>query len=1276
MERSRRRFWTRATTVLAVLVIIAATISGLFQLAVQAVPGYRTDIEHYVQQLTGQPVRIGTLDLTWRYTWPSLDLGRVALLDAEGGVLLEAERLRIGFSLARLVRRDFAPNRLELHGLALDVVISEEGRVELPAWPADGESSSAPDFAPLAKFDQLRLERCRINLHDQRPGAGRGRDQPWSFGLAYAELARGLLGNALEAEVVLPAELGASARIAAQLQGDLLDMATWEGDWSADVAGVNAGTWLASYLAPGASVSAEALAVRASGKLEGGAARTLELDIDSGPVQATRAPHTVGFQSLQATVQASFSDDSWEAHVTRFELDGPEGASPQTRIHVVGSDDGETRRWEGAAEQIRLADFAPWLRVLQAPDELLALDRLSGLVDKLSFRVADIAGVSRYQARLDFSQLALPAADRAVGAAGLSGELAVDESGGRVVLRPAPARLQLPGKIEGGEVAVDLLEGEAQWRRSGKDWAVEAPRFRWQAHGTEGQGSLKLLLPAAAGRSPELELDATFSSRDVTLAKSLMPRHWSRGLRTWLDRAILAGNVPRGRLKIAGPLADYPYTNKPGTWELDIQARGIALAFSPDWPQISEIAADLEFRGNGLAIKCSGGSLGGNPIHSALARIPDFSAPTLVVEGRTGGEAARYFEYLLASPMREPLGGLLSNRARGPVSVDVRLDVPLHGDGRRTRVSGTATAEGVELQHPGLAEPFREIRGRVAFDGTEARSDDLSGRWYGLPLLVSIQPQADGSNLLRTGLGFRVDPEGRGPSALIPEWLRKVAAGEMSWRAALRFGGNSQGAPLTLQSDLSGVELRLPPPLGKAAADAAPMDLTVGSAPGAPLRITVDYRGRLGADLRLDTRGGNTRIKAAALRLGGGVPAEVRGTGIQLGGSATELDARAWYEALDGMGLGDAGVPLAGAEVQVGRLSWNEFAVRDTSYRWQRDGRGWLLGVGGAGASGEVRYSPQRTGRLTAQLDLLVLEMGEGNDEQRPPADPSQWPVADVEIGRLRLNQADLGRMQLASERIDNGQRLRQLSLAGGSTAVAGNGEWRRSGKGKSAVSSGSLSLELATSDIAGLLRAFRYAPNLDAKNGRVKASLLWEPAAAGLDWRQARGPVSVAFENGQLRAVEPGAGRVLGLVNFYALPRRLTLNFRDVLSSGLGFDKISGDFALAGGDAVTDNLEIVGPSLRMETRGRIGLAARDYDQQVTVYPDVSAGVTLGALALGGPVIGVLALIAQEILDKPLDQVTQLSYRLTGSWDNPQVERVAAPASKSTDSPPPKSGKP
>jgi uncharacterized protein YhdP len=193
------------------------------------------------------------------------------------------------------------------------------------------------------------------------------------------------------------------------------------------------------------------------------------------------------------------------------------------------------------------------------------------------------------------------------------------------------------------------------------------------------------------------------------------------------------------------------------------------------------------------------------------------------------------------------------------------------------------------------------------------------------------------------------------------------------------------------------------------------------------------------------------------------------------------------------------------------------------------------------------------------------------------------------------------------------------------------------------------------------LLKGFGYAPSLSSKRSRFRGSMSWPVTAAGapqgLKPAAGDGFIEIDVDKGSLRSVDPGAGRVLGLINFWALPRRLSLDFRDVVSEGLAFDEIKGRFDVTQGNAMTQNLNIDAPSLKMEVRGRVGLLARDYDQRVKVYPDVSAGITLGALLLGGPAAGVLALIAQQVLDGPLDQAGELSYRLTGSWDDPQVVR-------------------
>ena len=154
-------------------------------------------------------------------------------------------------------------------------------------------------------------------------------------------------------------------------------------------------------------------------------------------------------------------------------------------------------------------------------------------------------------------------------------------------------------------------------------------------------------------------------------------------------------------------------------------------------------------------------------------------------------------------------------------------------------------------------------------------------------------------------------------------------------------------------------------------------------------------------------------------------------------------------------------------------------------------------------------------------------------------------------------------------------------------------------------------------------------------------------------------GHVRFDLDEGRLVSVDPGAGRLLGLLSVTALPRRFLLDFSDLTDSGLAFDSLSGSYALEEGVARTDNLRINGPSVRVEARGEVDLVQRVQDQRVTIYPGISHGLTAAATVLGGPAVGLFMLFAQELLDKPLDQVGQISYRLSGPLDNPQVEAPA-----------------
>ncbi len=156
----------------------------------------------------------------------------------------------------------------------------------------------------------------------------------------------------------------------------------------------------------------------------------------------------------------------------------------------------------------------------------------------------------------------------------------------------------------------------------------------------------------------------------------------------------------------------------------------------------------------------------------------------------------------------------------------------------------------------------------------------------------------------------------------------------------------------------------------------------------------------------------------------------------------------------------------------------------------------------------------------------------------------------------------------------------------------------------------------------------------------------------------KASGRIGVELKSGQVLDLEPGGGRILGLLSVTALPRRLSLDFRDVFKQGLAFDSIKGDFRVESGNAYTCNLGLSGPGADIAIVGRTGLGAQDYDQLAVVRPQVSSVFAVGGAVLGGPVGGVTMLLISQIFRKSLSTLGESYYRVSGGWDQPAVVRV------------------
>ena len=123
-------------------------------------------------------------------------------------------------------------------------------------------------------------------------------------------------------------------------------------------------------------------------------------------------------------------------------------------------------------------------------------------------------------------------------------------------------------------------------------------------------------------------------------------------------------------------------------------------------------------------------------------------------------------------------------------------------------------------------------------------------------------------------------------------------------------------------------------------------------------------------------------------------------------------------------------------------------------------------------------------------------------------------------------------------------------------------------------------------------------------------------------------------------------------------MPRRLALDFRDVFQKGFAFDNITGDVGISQGVARTNNLLMRGTQAAVLMEGMADIERESQDIRVIVVPEINVGNAALAYAVINPAVGLGAFLAQLVLRKPLVQAGTREFHVSGSFEDPKVERV------------------
>jgi uncharacterized protein (TIGR02099 family) len=1239
------------------------------KLALDRAPAYQAEIKQWVLAQTGYHISFAGVSPSFRWYGPELHFLRLELRSKDDRrVLARAAGGRIAADIWQLISSGkLLAGRLELDSPT--IVIARLGPTSFALASEiklEGDDSSLETLTlgdlPAGK---LAIRHAVVTMQD------------WNSELPQLDLQdvnldvrRGDEDLSVVFNAHLPRALGGTLSISgnARGRGDL-QMLNWHALARArDISFAGWRLLLPEYLNRLDEGSGEFdLAASGTGRIL--ARADLDFAAQGVVTQLSDGP-SAKFQQISGTLSVIHAGDRWTLSGNRMRTVRSGRRDPDSEFNVS---------WRNAgAGLLDLRARASYLRA----DSLLPL---AGLLPDKEVRdwLRDIAPTGewrdtavalarntadeplRLQVKAEFRDVGFAPVGRAPGLRGLTGSIAGTESGGHVTIDTHTAVLAWPTQFP-NPVDLDALAATVYWKRTGEELLIATAD--WQMKNRDAAVHVKAAWAKPAdGSSPVLTLVSGVENGNAANTRNYLPRAIiAPPALAWLDRAFVGGHLSRANVVIQGPIRHFPFRDGSGLFLARCALDGMTLDYGEGWPRVENLAARAEFRNEGMTAHLISGRVGGVPVGPADARFADFKTGELEIHVAAGGDAADALTFLRASPLDQMAGHAFSGvEAKGSVQFIVDLYLPFKDFAHR-RILVHGQMEGATLNRSGSSETATDLNGDFDIDGAQVARADVRGRVLGGEFqMLARAPR--GRPLTRTQLDFHGTLSGAALRTALALPASYAIGGQTEWRAVLKMAPEpNRERSLRVNSNLVGLEIKLPAPLDKAADTPMPswFEIQWPASGGAQGRLSLGSMVSGAFALAPDVNG--LRLAHLTLNFGVGEP-NFRDTQlINVGGSVARLDLAGWLKLnpADKMAkpLSDY---LRSARLNVAELDYLGLKFRDVSLELAVAEGSLRIAVGGPNVGGTITLpraadssQPWKLEFERLHVDVSTDVAGAGADGEQQPGgprtqgDPRSIPAVDFHAADLNWGERHLGDVHATLIKLNDGIGLQQFTAAGANFSADVKGEWRGRDAGL-----GRIEGTLISNDVQETLKQLGYIPLIEARTGRMDVDLNWVGAPTAENLSQAEGHLQLTLDKGQIVGLKPGAGRVLGLTSVAALRRRLALDFSDLTDKGLAFDTVRGDFDLREGSAYTDDLLVKGPAAEIGLIGRVGLKNKDYDQTAVVTGSVGNSLPLAALA-GGPVVAGAVLLFTQVFKQPLKGLARGYYRITGSWDNPIVERI------------------
>ena len=795
-------------------------------------------------------------------------------------------------------------------------------------------------------------------------------------------------------------------------------------------------------------------------------------------------------------------------------------------------------------------------------------------------------------------------------------------------------------------------------------------------------------------------LDVAFADAPLAVRNHYIPNKLPVALDLWLDNALIEGRVTSGLFVWRGPFQEFGK----GTQSMQLAAEidAATIQYQPEWPIAKNADARLIVDTKDVALWSDHAETNGLLVDDlVLMTSRGLDVHQLLVQGDIVGNAQDVVGFLSQSPIYEKAGGLLDDlESSGDVSG--RLALSLRLDDLTQDVGVTLSTDISEAAiHSNLLDiTLTNISGGLDFDWQTGFSDrNLQASLFSKPISIEIGRGAngrDGGKLLDARL--TADLDGRDLTSWLEDQLPvlqqpsldNVFLGGSRIRVDLVVG---ESAEIFVDSDLSGLEVNLPAPIGKSASAVTPLSLSFDLASAGDWKGFWDSRLTARVTRHMESYGffvDVTPRREPDFSAIMGQPAEH--AGFFVGGAWPKLILDPWvdlYLAITETTDGGSSLSLPSiARVDIEALIFEEesrgpvMLSSTTASDWwmldfmMPDVRG-SLALPTNGDIPELVLHELNFARESAVADTTVvdesgvapedeLELASDDLSSATPVDvdlaskapPVLRSPLNVTVSNLMYGDKSLGALafQLRSE----DETLLAEGIRGSLAAVeikkGSQFRWER--RGEDVWGSG-FTGGIEVVNLADTFQHVGLQPAARSKSGEFDVNLEWPGAPTTIGLRKLDGDVQISLKDGSFLPVSSGttgAVRLFSLLNLAGLLQRA--NVTQLFEPGVAFSRAEGGLNFSSGDLVIPGFSIDGPGGRFSFTSDIDLVTEIIDGELTVTLPLVDNIPWVAALAGGLPLAAGAYLMSKVFEDQVKTLSSAVYDVSGSVSNPEVKFV------------------